>query len=618
MAELLDFVQDKENNEFYPTPDALIRRMIDKVNWKTVETVLEPSAGKGDILKAVARHIRHIDRERSITDIDAIEIDPNLRSILKHNFSKEAEYALRDRRKRITDKRSHHSEKEWNTHKYRYFDSSDNQYHYYPDDEQAELTSIDFEQEGFFTEGIHVVHNDFLTYTNYKKYNLIIMNPPFSKGDRHLLKAIEMQESGGQIVCLLNAETIRNPFCMTRSSLVHKLEKYGAEIEYIKDAFVNAERRTGVEVALIYINIPFKTHKKSIYERMAKAREYEEPTAEQAMELEVTDFVQMVVNRYKVEVESGIELIRTYERMKPYLSSEINPEKGSVYNYSLINLCDDNNREMTINKYVRKVRYKYWKALLSNTKFVGRLTSKLQREYSERISEYADYDFSEFNIHTLRTEMNAQIKSGIESEIETMYDRLTMEHSYYSECSKNRYLYDGWKTNKAWKLDKKSILPCYGVFDSWSGKPRAYEAVSALADIERVLNFFDGSMTADVNLADTLERSFNSGITKNIQCKFFTLTFYKKGTVHITYTCPELIDRYNIYCAQNRKWLPPSYGKKKYADMTAEEQAVIDSFQGEQAYSKVMSKPDYYLAPLVTDTDVLLLDVNNDAEQRTA
>ena len=35
------------------------------------------------------------------------------------------------------------------------------------------------------------------------------MNPPFSNGDKHLLKALKMQEKGGAIICLLNAETIR-------------------------------------------------------------------------------------------------------------------------------------------------------------------------------------------------------------------------------------------------------------------------------------------------------------------------------------------------------------------------------------------------------------------------
>lgn len=35
----------------------------------------------------------------------------------------------------------------------------------------------------------HVVHDDFLTFHTYKQYDLIVMNPPFSEGDKHLLKS---------------------------------------------------------------------------------------------------------------------------------------------------------------------------------------------------------------------------------------------------------------------------------------------------------------------------------------------------------------------------------------------------------------------------------------------
>ena len=112
-------------------------------------------------------------------------------------------------------------------------------------------------------------------------------------------------------------------------------------------------------------------------------------------------------------------------------------------------------------------------------------------------------------------------------------------------------------------------------------------------------------MTAEVNLENELRKSFEQGITKNIACKFFRATFYKKGTVHITFTCPELIDRFNIYAAQNRGWLPPSYGKKSYKDMTAEEKTVIDSFQGEKAYNEVLAKSDYYLASPIENRPLL-------------
>ena len=45
----------------------------------------------------------------------------------------------------------------------------------------------------------------------------------------------------------------------------------------------------------------------------------------------------------------------------------------------------------------------------------------------------------------------------LEDEIIKMFDRLTEEHSYYPECSKNRHLFDGWKTNKAHKIAGKVI-----------------------------------------------------------------------------------------------------------------------------------------------------------------
>ena len=57
------------------------------------------------------------------------------------------------------------------------------------------------------------------------------MNPPFSNGDKHLLKALQMQEKGGNIVCLLNAETLRNPYTESRKELIRQLDKYDADIE---------------------------------------------------------------------------------------------------------------------------------------------------------------------------------------------------------------------------------------------------------------------------------------------------------------------------------------------------------------------------------------------------
>lgn len=558
MSKIINLVEDKQTSEFYPTPQKVVEKMLSGVDWDFIKTILEPSAGKGDILREIAKREPHGYYGKKF-DVDCIEIDPNLRQILKYNFS--------DERKRQFNER-------------------------------------DEERYTFFEKGIHIVHDDFLTYNPFKRYDLIVMNPPFSNGDKHLLKALKMQENGGAIICLLNAETIRNPYTETRKALVQQLERYNANIEYIENGFTQSERRTDVEIALIKVSIENVQEESDIYNRMKEAEEYEDFDPE-VTGIEVSDYIKAAVNQFNVEVKSGLELIRQYRALVPYMSRSFGD------NTPILRLTDSSDRgynSVSVNDYVQKVRLKYWKELLSNPKFIGKLTSKLQKEYQEKVNKLADYDFTEFNIYTLSTEMNSHIKSGIENEIIAMFDRLTAEHSYYPEFSKNRHYYDGWKTNSAYKIAKKVIIPCYGIFSQWDGQPRTYDARKALEDIERILNFLDGHMTADVDSWSALESNFKNGITKNIEMKYFKATFYKKGTVHLTFTCPELIDRFNIYAAQNKNWLPPSYGKKSYKDMTADEKKVVDSFQGEKAYSEIMAKSGYYLAPVTSGNQMLMLE----------
>ena len=577
-----------DSEEFYPTPLPLIDKMLDGIDWNYISTILEPSAGKGNILKEIAKRTKG-------KNVDAIEYDDNLRQILQWNFSKDRLNEIEVEEKKFLEKCGYkYYEKRRNG--WYYFDNTESQYLPIPEPNFTEIKKYENQEKEFFSEGIHIVAKDFLTYEPFKQYDLIIMNPPFSNGDRHLLKAIKMQEDfGGNIVCLLNAETIKNPFTQSRKYLAELLEKYNAQIEFIENGFNTAERKTDVEVALVKIVIPPRKEESTIYEHFKNEEHYEEFNTDEKTEIEVTDFLKSIINRYKIEIKSGLELIKLYNDLSPYLRPSFDNETN-LYGYNLIRLMDKSGHNpITVNTYVKSVRNKYWTALLTNKKVTGQLTSTLQEEYRKKVATYEEYDFSEFNIKMLLNDMNAHIKKGIEEEIDKMYDRLTEEHTYYPECSKNKHLYDGWKTNKAWKIDKKVIIPVYGIFDEFYNKPREYKAYDVLSDIERILNFFDGNLTADVNLKETIESYFNQGTMKNIPCKYFKATFYKKGTCHLVFTCPELIKRFNIYAAKHRGWLPPSYGKKTYEQMDEEEKKVIDDFQGKEDYNIVLSKPEYYL-----------------------
>ena len=83
--------------------------------------------------------------------------------------------------------------------------------------------------------------------------------------------------------------------------------------------------------------------------------------------------------------------------------------------------------------------------------------------------------------------------------------------------------------------------------------------------------------------------------TRNIETKYLRLTFYKKGTCHIEFLNEDLLKKLNIYGSQKKGWLPQGYGKRRYAEMSREEQKVVDSFEGIESYNKTLEKADYFL-----------------------
>ena len=530
----------KDNKDFYPTPQNLIDKMLFSLDFTIIKSILEPSAGNGNIVEALKQKEKIYSRYSF--DIDCIEADQNLQHILKgKNF--------------------------------------------------------------------RVVYNDFLTYDTMKEYDLIVMNPPFSNGCKHLLKALEMQSrNGGAVICLLNAETLKNTCTNERVDLKRKLTEYNATVEFIQDAFLDAERKTGVEIALIKVQMPEVKRESFILSGLQKAQEQREIEETESTDLIDSNFFKAIVNQYNMEIEAGKNLIKEYQAMKPFILSEFGKDKetgetiqtgGCILSLDLAVNRDKYGNMLSVNGYIREVRRKYWKALFENKKFIGQLTNNLQQDFYNKIHELADYDFSLYNIYQLKVDMQKKVVKGIEDTIIALFDELSHKYHWFDETSNNIHYYNGWKTNKAWIINKKVIIPLNGFYDlsySWGGfRPTRYDVISKLQDIEKCFNYLDGGLTEAVDLEESLKFAEEYGETKNIQLKYFTVTFYKKGTCHIVFNNDELLKKFNIFGSQHKGWLPPSYGKKKYQDMTQEEKAVVNEFEGEKEYNKVFSNKGYYL-----------------------
>ena len=66
----------------------------------------------------------------------------------------------------------------------------------------------------------------------------------------------------------------------------------------------------------------------------------------------------------------------------------------------------------------------------------------------------------------------------------------------------------------------------------------------------------------------------------------------------MTFTNERLLKKLNIFGSQRKGWLPNGYARRKYEDMQTKEQAVIDSFEGREAYEDTLREQEYYLTEL--------------------
>lgn len=586
---------------FYPTPPDLAEKLLDGIDWNSVENVLEPSAGKGDLVAAVMRKVFAWTERRYYTDplsVDCVELDPHLRAVLKYEWGGERECEIKDRLYELDQKKV-----------YRY--ETGEREKLSPEEAQEETRLIQERNQREAVE-VHIVCDDFLSFSTRKHYDLIVMNPPFADGDRHLLQALELAEkSGGEVRCILNAETILNPYTNRRKLLTEKLRQMDAEVSYVEHGFSDAERQTDVTVAVIRAKAEEKKKTSAIYDRLKKAAAYEEPT-QQVTDLALEDFLENVVARFNLELDAGMALIDEFNAMAPYLLENEDPEDKYKSTLLLLSVggTDRVYSAPSKNKFVRLVRKKYWKALFSNREFMGRMTSNIRERYSAMVDKMQDYDFSLFNIQQVTTEMNAELSHGIQETIVALFDKMTEEHSWYPEMQKNIHYFNGWRTNQVHKINRKVILPTYGMFASYSRNKETFDlhkAETTISDIEKVFYYLDGDMTAEVDLHGVLKRAHDEGQTKNIQCRYFSVTLYKKGTMHIKFHSQDLVDRFNIYCCKQKNWLPPFYGKRKYEDLSREEQTVVDEFQGREAYDGVLRRADYFLAPVSSGKPLLAL-----------
>lgn len=413
-------------------------------------------------------------------------------------------------------------------------------------------------------ENINVVGHDFLQFNPSKKYSHVLMNPPFNMGVKHLLHAWDIGYNT-EIVCILNAASIKNATTSDQKVLSDLIEQYGS-VEYIQNSFSNAERKTDVEIALIYLHK--KTEVNTHYLDGLNLDKYEpEFTGFQSENsLAIPDnVIENAVRIYnqsrsvlEVMVESSAVLNAKYAAISGLLGTSIlaSEEEMKKYNTGLEKQRNGGTSSAITSRYneeIKSLKKSAWSYVLKGLNVENKLTSKARDDFHAQFNKVSQLEFTESNIHGFLSGLAYSRGKMMDDALLELFDRFTGSHH------NNRLYYKSWKSNDrhktaAFRLKHTRVVMPMRIFCSYSTKAD-WEAVRELADIDKAMALLDGKDVKDIrgleyHIKDT------SQIGKRFSTDYFDVRLFMNGNVHLFPRRMDLIERLNRTVGKLRQWLP--------------------------------------------------------------
>lgn len=412
--------------------------------------------------------------------------------------------------------------------------------------------------------GYRVIDSDFLSFSDPYHFDLIVMNPPFSNGATHLLKAWDVLRAG-DIVCLLNAETVRNAWSGDRQVLARIIEQHGEVVE-MGQCFDSAERRTDVEVVMVRLHkeaeetvINFDGTYEGETFRYDNA-DYVNNAVAQASMIDALVAQYNMIRRLIVERNDINKKIVFFTPKRPDKHSmSCSAERAVVQG----EIKRGHNRygEATVADQLDDLKTLFWRHVFDVTQIGRKTTSHFQEKFDEFAAQQQNMAFTGANIRQVLGFFVMNQAAIMQECIDTTFDTATAYHK------KNTVHHEGWKTNSSYRCNKRIIVPggvlydWYGfTFNHYRSKTRDF-----YQDLDKVMCWLSGKQEADiVTVESALRTAFDQikageDYQQPFYSTFFKLRFYKKGTLHIDFLDLDLLADFNRRAAEGKNWVGGGY-----------------------------------------------------------
>lgn len=361
------------------------------------------------------------------------------------------------------------------------------------------------------------------------------MNPPFSKAEKHLEKALEIG-NGAEIRCLVSSGTVNATNLSERKRLEQKLEKLDATYTSLGSCFSNSRVKTNVDVTLISVRSEKRKGVKIDFD-------FETDVEEQVSfgfhttEVASNDWVENSIGLFGKQKELMKEILHKISELEYYSENNHFGYRRPIQTI----LGSDETLKEKYNEMVEVYRSNMWQKILNKINIDHLLTTAVREEWNEFKSNNKSLSFSKKNIHNFVSELKIKENEILSNCVLEAFDNLT----YFSE--KNTLKSDRYKTNSHYKINNKVIMP--RVLDSEYA--RLYDEVSwvnyrndKITDIEKVLCFLGKTDYKDYASITKIRGKGLFGIWR--ESVFFEYKFFKNGNVHLKFKDAEVVEKFNL------------------------------------------------------------------------
>lgn len=418
-----------------------------------------------------------------------------------------------------------------------------------------------------------VIAKDFLTVTAdmISHVDVIVMNPPFSNEEQHILHAWDIAPDGCEIISLCNSSMLEYGGYTNRNKIREIIQLNGGT-EYLGRVFSTAERSTDVSVSVIRLYKP-KTgeHEFDGFFDMSEDEEAQWQTSGGVVRY---DFVQDLVSRYKDALECFDEVMAA--------NKKINDACKSVGSGSIIfgaHRRDDRYQPqpgmVTRDEFRKQLQKDAWQSLFDKFNMRKYVTHSVIEDLNRAIERIENMPFTMKNIYRF-----------VQSLVQTHGDRMqgVLVEAFEHICSlsaENSTAGEKWKTNSDYMINRRFIVPGMCRYDSrWPSSyvESSYNSYFRLDDVIKALCYLTGenydkfdylsSFLHDHKIPwgewyDWIEYERDKQGNVIAEHGFFRIRGHKKGTMHFEFLDEDVWYRFNQAVARIKGWQLPKQHEQK-------------------------------------------------------